>query len=87
MKYQENPVIVEAYRIVSTHHKIISNELVCIELENGKVVYPSHEMLARITPQIGDYLVIQEDGYQYLNPKDVFERKYSKVEENSTNEI
>lgn len=24
---------------------------------------------------------LQEDGYQYLNPKQVFERKYSEVKE------
>ena len=30
-------------------------------------------------PVAGDYVVTQEDGYQYLNPKEVFERKYSPV--------
>ncbi len=39
-------------------------------------------MIARMTPQVGDYLVIQEDGYEYLNPKEVFERKYSRVDSN-----
>jgi len=37
-------------------------------------------MIARFEPQLGDYWVIQEDGYVYLNPKEVFERKYSPVE-------
>lgn len=36
-------------------------------------------MCARHTPFAGDYLVTQEDGYVYVNPKDVFERKYSAV--------
>lgn len=36
-------------------------------------------MLARYRPVDGDYLVEQEDGYTYLNPKDVFERKYRAV--------
>lgn len=34
---------------------------------------------ARYIPVEGDYVVTQEDGYQYFNPKDVFERKYSAV--------
>jgi hypothetical protein len=34
-------------------------------------------MTARYMPVVGDYWVIQSDGYIYLNPKDVFERKYS----------
>jgi len=28
-------------------------------------------------PKIGDYWVIRSDGYIYLNPKTVFERKHS----------
>lgn len=47
-----------------------------LHLEDGKLVSPNAGMLARMTPQIGDYWVIQDDGYIYLNPKDVFERKY-----------
>ena len=73
MKYKANPVIVDAYRI-------IGNERLCLQLENGQDFHPTVEMIARITPEVGDYLVIQEDGYEYLNPKEVFERKYSKVD-------
>ncbi len=73
MKYQANPVIVDAF-------KIVSNDRLCLQLDDGRDFYPTIEMLARITPQIGDYLVIQEDDYEYLNPKHVFERKYSKIE-------
>lgn len=36
-------------------------------------------MLSRINPVAGDYYVVQQDGYAYLNPKDVFETKYSKL--------
>ena len=79
MKYKANPIIVNAY-------KIISNERLCFQLENGRNFFPTPEMLARITPEIGDYLVIQEDGYKYFNPKHVFERKYSKIED-STDEL
>ena len=38
-------------------------------------------MCARMIPQVGDYWVIQSDGYVYLNPKDVFERKYRPLQE------
>jgi hypothetical protein len=34
-------------------------------------------MMARFKPQPGEYWVRQADGYIYLNPKEVFERKYS----------
>lgn len=36
-------------------------------------------MLARMNPNVGDYWVIQEDGYVYLNPREVFRRKYSPI--------
>lgn len=35
------------------------------------------KMCARMTPRVDDYMVIQSDGYVYLNPKEIFERKYS----------
>lgn len=47
-----------------------------LELEGGKIVTAKPEMTSRMTPVIGDYWVIQSDGYIYLNPKEVFERKY-----------
>lgn len=70
MKYKANPVIVEAYKIIGKNGKHL-------QLDNEKTFLPSEDMIARFTPQVGDYLVIQEDGYIYLNPKLVFERKYS----------
>jgi hypothetical protein len=45
-------------------------------LEDGTGFRPTAEMCARMTPKCCDYLVTQADGYQYLNPKEVFERKY-----------
>lgn len=50
-------------------------------LEGDVKFYPTLAMISRITPEIGDYLVMQEDGYKYFNPKDVFLRKYSRIEE------
>jgi hypothetical protein len=38
-------------------------------------------MNARMYPKVGDYVVVQPDGYTYLNPKHVFEEKFEKVEE------
>ncbi|MBK5570106.1 MAG: hypothetical protein I8N66_27295 [Ensifer sp. SSB1] len=34
-------------------------------------------MTSRYVPVAGDFVVTQEDGYVYLNPRDVFTRKYS----------
>ena len=75
MKYIANPVEVDAERIQevisgSDEHPMI------LKLESGKLYSPNAGMLARIAPAAGDYVVTQSDGYVYLNPKDVFERKY-----------
>jgi hypothetical protein len=48
-------------------------------LEDGRKVLAHAGMMARMTPAVGDYFVIQADGYANLNPKDVFERKYEIV--------
>lgn len=85
MKYQANPVIVDAHKIVSINkphaHGGIAWWSVDLALENGENVTADYKMLARYTPVVGDYWVIQSDGYTYLNPKDVFERKYSPIGE------
>jgi hypothetical protein len=77
MKYQANPVIVDAFRIEAIDAPS-SNGSRLIRHEEGQVLAHG-EMFARIEPVIGDYLVVQGDGYTYLNPKEVFERKYSPV--------
>ncbi len=78
MKYQANPVIVEAFKIKGIQQNA---EYDCIDLllDNGDTVRALPEMTSRMTPKIGDYWVIQEDSYVYINPKDVFERKYSPI--------
>lgn len=91
MKYQANPVIVDAFKIVAIGnncerknrqpHEPISG--IFLTLENGQEVYPARELMSRMTPSVGDYWVIQADGYVYLNPADVFERKYGPVEPNA----
>lgn len=91
MNYVANPVVVDAYKIVDIHPvplptitelDAILNEGkqpvngLMLNLEDGSIVNATMDMLSRITPEVGDYWVIQSDGYIYLNPKDVFERKY-----------
>jgi hypothetical protein len=80
MKYIANPVIVDAYKIVEIEDKDDDLEYY-LTLENGDKVTAGISMYIRHEPAVGDYWVIQSDGYVYLNPAFVFERKYSKVEE------
>lgn len=47
--------------------------------EDGTSYVAAADMTARYWPTAGDYLVRQEDGYEYLNPADVFARKYTAV--------
>lgn len=47
-----------------------------LQLSNGRIVTANPGMTSRMTPVVGDYWVIQSDGYIYLKPKEVFERKY-----------
>lgn len=82
MKYQANPVIVDAFKITGISRPVDPPGDGCgVLLDDGtpggewREVTPG--MTSRMTPGIGDYWVVQSDGYAYLNPKDVFERKYS----------
>jgi len=81
MKYRANPVIVKALKIESIETiKSEGGESVKgykFYLENNESFLPTPEMTARMSPVVGDFVVWQEDGYVYLNPKDVFLRKYS----------
>lgn len=75
MRYIANPVEVEAHAI-KTIGTYGTDHSVRLELSNGEWVTATAEMTSRMTPFVGDYWVIQSDGYVYLNPKEVFERKY-----------
>ncbi len=85
MKYRANPVIVDAYKIVSVgateSHGGIKHWKMALALDSGENVIATADMMARYIPEVGDYWVVQSDGYIYLNPKDVFERKYSPLPE------
>lgn len=77
MKYVANPVEVDAEKIVAVVSEATSEHPMILKLESGKLYSPNAAMLARMNPVAGDYVVTQlADGYVYLNPKDVFERKY-----------
>lgn len=77
MKYKANPVIVDAFKIVSVSMMRLDDGSLNIALEDGRNVKADKGMLARYEPVAGDYWVQQADGYEYLNPREVFERKYS----------
>ena len=78
MKYQANPVVVDAEEIVDVGTTQADGSL-HLALRNGENFTADAGMVARISPKLGDYWVKQSDGYIYLNPKEVFERKYSPV--------
>jgi hypothetical protein len=79
MKYLANPVIVDAFKIVDVG-EMDKDGNVPLALDNGENVTADGGMTARYRPKVNDYWVIQSDGYIYLNPKEVFERKYSPYE-------
>jgi hypothetical protein len=74
MRYIANPVQVTAEKILAVD-SALSDGTMLLLTEAGQMV-ATPEMTARMKPVIGDYVVTQSDGYVYLNPKDVFERKY-----------
>jgi hypothetical protein len=82
MKYVANPVEVDAFKIVkildqeNTAHGVTQT----LKSEDGFELKATVGMTARYVAQVGDYWVIQEDGYVYLNPAAVFERKYRRME-------
>lgn len=84
MDYEALPVHVKATKIAHVRGRAAApinagpetlTDLL-LDLEDGSVFRPSVGQIARMLPKPGDYVVTQEDGYVYLNPKEVFERKY-----------
>lgn len=78
MKYVANPVEVNAEIIIGVG-PVRSDGRLTVTLQGGNTFDCDKGMIARYIPQEGDYLVRQADDYVYLNPKDVFERKYHAV--------
>ena len=75
MEYIANPVRVTALQIVETFSNNDSDGM-GLRLEDGSTQAATAGMISRYVPKPGDYLVTQEDGYTYINPREVFERKY-----------
>ena len=80
MTYRAKPVEVEAFEIGHVGPEMVNGNRI-VKLIGAGTAVATPEMLARYTPVEGDYWVIQGDGYEYVNPKAVFERKYSPVTE------
>ncbi len=78
MKYRAKPVIVEAFQITNVGPFDHNNNL-ALTLTDGAVVTADPGMYARMLPKTGDYYVIQNDGYRYLNPQHVFLSKYEPI--------
>jgi hypothetical protein len=72
-----NAVSVIAATILEVSEKPSGNLM--LRLSDGRNYEADTSMTVRYCPVPGDYLVTQEDGYEYLNPKEVFERKYSPI--------
>lgn len=84
MRYIANPVVVEAKVITKVEDGgPQSSGVFHLTLEDGSKFSPDGGMTSRMSPKVGDYVVTQSDGYVYLNPKNVFERKYRPDELNA----
>lgn len=75
-EYVANPVRVTAYKITAVHEAADGKSMM-LTLENHQNVIASPAMTARYVPKVGDFYVVQEDFYAYVNPAEVFQRKYS----------
>lgn len=80
-KYIAKPVEVDAFviEIVGEPDEVTGKRM--LDCSDGRRLFATPDMMSRMTPKPGDYFVIQSDGYPYLNPKDVFERKYQPKED------
>lgn len=81
-KYACNPIKVDAFVITGiTPQDAEGNFHVILEDGSCREMKPNSGMTSRMYPAIGDYLVKthQPDEYEYLNPKHVFEAKYTKI--------
>lgn len=76
-----NPVRVRALQITDVYPRKEDEPGVLVKCGNGDEIRLTEPMLVRHWPEVGDYVVTQEDGYVYLNPHAVFERKYSAIKD------
>lgn len=78
LNYVANPVLVFARAITDVH---LNGKTYDLTLSDGHIVKATAAQTARHTPVPGDYWVVQADGYEYINPRDVFERKYRPIDD------
>ncbi|MDN7179096.1 hypothetical protein M0D69_13945 [Caballeronia sp. SEWSISQ10-4 2] len=80
MKFIANPVRVDAHQIVEVQINGTDKTGAArflVYLDDGRTEALTPEQTARHIPEPGDYIVVQEDGYTYINPRETFERKYA----------
>jgi len=75
MKFIANPVRVTAMQIELVHSMLDDGSLP-VTFNNGEGETLPPEMIGRYVPEPGDYVIVQENGYTYVNPRETFERKY-----------
>lgn len=76
MKFVARPIEVDAFKIVSVAPCRMSDGSIQCILEDGRFKQATPAMTSRMDPKVGDYWVVQPDGYEYLNPMKVFISKY-----------
>lgn len=77
-KYVANPVEVDAWKIVGMSGRRCDGGY-DVALDSGQDYIITAAQSSRMIPGVNDYLVRQPDGYEYLNPKHVFESKYRPI--------
>lgn len=77
MRYLAKPFVVNAFKIVSVQSEPGANGSRNVATEDGNNRNASATMLLRRVPVSGDYWIVREDGYEYLESKAVFERSYA----------
>lgn len=84
-KYRALPVVVDAWKITAVSWPSpvpgAAPGGATLVLDDGRTEYADAGMTARYVPRVGDYFVRQDDGYLYINPAAVFDRKYGLVPE------
>jgi hypothetical protein len=86
MKWRANPFVVDAHIIIEVS-PVSPDGTMTLHLQTGELFLATKGMLARFTPSEGDYVVVQPGGYTYLNPKAVFEQKFTKCAELSEGSV
>lgn len=81
-QYICNPIEVSAWQITEICPEQKEQGIITVVLDDNALYDIDPSKMSRMIPVVGDYLVRtnQPDVYEYLNPKHVFEAKYTKVE-------